>query len=299
MGEGRALLTRLAGMASRVRREGKAGASSALPVSSLFFGHLPEFAANKLEFVERCERLAPIVRLRFYHQQIRDELVTLFLASYEPSSAAVAWTLYFASTQRAVLQKIREELSATLGELELVALDVRSLPYLNNVVREALRLYPSVPVFGREAIAPVRIGEFDIERGAQLLVCPWAVQRSERWFPRPRAFEPERWETLQERDLPRYAYFPFAGGPRVCTGQNMALREALLISAMILEKVTFRSLSSSLPPVELGLTMVPQRGSMQMQIESISQPERAPASAQPESAVVRKPRTARPLTSSA
>jgi cytochrome P450 len=104
------------------------------------------------------------------------------------------------------------------------------------VVREALRLYPPNRSVGREALNDCQIGDYHVPAGTQLLMSQWVVHRDPRYFADPEEFKPERWTTEFTKQLPRYAYFPFGGGPRVCVGQDFAMMEATLVIATILRR---------------------------------------------------------------
>ena len=111
--------------------------------------------------------------------------------------------------------------------------DLPRLPYTGMVVSETLRLYPTVWMLGREAIEPVRIGDYDVPVGMTIFMPEWTVHRDPRWFDDPETFRPERWSEANRESIHRYAYFPFGGGPRICIGNNFALMEASLLLASI------------------------------------------------------------------
>jgi cytochrome P450 len=204
---------------------------------------------------------------------IRDEIITMFLASYETTAAAAAWTIYLVSTHRDVLRKVREEIERCTSALDMCH-RLRELRYLHDAVREALRLYPSVPVIGREAREDVVLGGHPIRRGGQVLMSPWAMQRSPRYWKNAGRFIPERWAAETDRDAhsARYVYFPFGGGPRICTGQNLAVQEVMLITATVVRHATLRYADPAPPEVDPQITMVPRAGTMRMMVESLSRP---------------------------
>lgn len=202
-------------------------------------------------------------------RQIRDELVTLILASYETTAFLLACTVHMASTRPAVLEKIREEARLLADGFNPASFSVRSLPYMHRVVREVLRVYPPVPVIGREALAEVRLRGVDIEPGAQVIMSAWAIHRSGRYFPQPHEFIPERWDGAIENDLPRYGFFPFGGGPRVCIGQHMAVPEVMLIASLLLSRATLSEVPGCRPTLDPQLTMTFKRGTMRMKVDAI------------------------------
>ena len=202
---------------------------------------------------------------------IRDELVNLFLASYETTAAVLAWTLYLISTHPEVEARVKAELAAVLaGELANTEA-AKQLPYLYNVLRESLRLYPSIPILARAAVRDTRIGDMEIPKGSEVLISPWAVQRSGRHYEDPMAFKPGRWTPEFERRLPRYAFIPFSTGARGCMGQHMAVQESMQILATLLQFVEMRPIEGPLPILDAGMTAVPRRGTLALKIHALNQ----------------------------
>jgi len=167
-------------------------------------------------------------------QQLRDEAVTLFLAGHETTALALAHTLYFLSKHPDVRRRVFAELDEVVGDRTPRADDYRRLEYLGRVLKESMRLLPPAWTTGREATEDVEIGGYHVPKGGQVLMSQWVVHRDPRWFPNPEAFDPDRWEDPSE--LPRYAYFPFGGGPRVCIGNHFAMMEATLVLAAVLQR---------------------------------------------------------------
>ena len=169
-------------------------------------------------------------------RQLRDEAVTLFLAGHETTALALAHTLFLLSTHPDVERKLHAELSAVLAGRRPSAADVKALPYTERVLKESMRLFPPAWTTGREALEAVDVGGYRIPKGAQILVSQWVVHRDPRWFPNPEGFDPDRWLPERAKDLPRFAYFPFGGGPRVCIGNHFAMMEATLLLAVIAQR---------------------------------------------------------------
>lgn len=134
---------------------------------------------------------------------------------------------------------MRAELSGALMGRPPTAVDVRRLPYTEMVVRESLRLYPPATGFAREPIEDVRIGGYGIPKGSLVVANTYALHRDARFFPDPERFDPERFTAGWETRIPRYAYLPFGGGPRVCIGNGFAMMEALLIVATMAQSWQF------------------------------------------------------------
>jgi cytochrome P450 len=163
--------------------------------------------------------------------QLRDELVTLFLAGHETTALAMSFVFYLLAQHPDAVTRLEAELDAVLGGRAPTAADVPRLRYTEWVVKEAMRLYPPAPGIGREALTDGEIRGYFVPRGTQLSLVQWVVQRDPRWFDQPDDFRPERWDNDLARRLPRGAYFPFGDGPRICIGNHFAMMEAVLILA--------------------------------------------------------------------
>jgi cytochrome P450 len=169
-------------------------------------------------------------------RQLRDEVMTLFLAGHETTANTLSWSWMLLSQNPAAEEKLHAELSAVLDGRIPTAADLPALTYTTEVVREAMRLYPPAWVIGRQAIQTVTLGGVEIAPGAGFLMSQWVMHRSERYYEDPEAFRPERWEGDFARQIPEYAYFPFGGGPRLCIGRPFALQEAALVLAMVAQR---------------------------------------------------------------
>jgi cytochrome P450 len=169
-------------------------------------------------------------------RQLRDEMMTLFLAGHETTATALTWTWYVVSQHPEVEAKLLRELHEVLRGRTPTAADLPSLPYTDMVVREAMRLYPPAPGFAREPIEDVNIGGYHVPKGSLVTVNTYALQRDPRFFDNPERFDPERFARGWEERIPRYAYLPFGGGPRVCIGNGFAMMEARLILATVAQR---------------------------------------------------------------
>lgn len=171
-------------------------------------------------------------------RQLHDEVMTLVLAGHETTALALAWTFYLLATHPEADAELAAELRAVLGGRPPTAEDLPRLRFADAVVAEALRLFPPVDVVGREAVAPCEVGGYPVRPGVTVLMSPWVVQRDPRFFEEPEQFLPQRWLDGLAHRLPRYAYFPFGGGPRLCIGKDFALQESVLVLAAVAR--TFR-----------------------------------------------------------
>ena len=170
---------------------------------------------------------------RMSDRQLHDEMMTLFLAGHETTASALTWIWYLLSQNPEAETKLLEELHSVLGGRAPAMADLPKLPYTDMVVREALRLYPPAPQFGREPTHDLFIGKYPVVGGSLIVVNTYALQRDERFFAEPERFDPERFAKGWEERIPRYAYLPFGGGPRVCIGNGFAMMEARLILATV------------------------------------------------------------------
>ncbi len=173
-------------------------------------------------------------------KQLRDEVLTIFLAGHETTALNLSWTWHLLAGHPAIAEKLHDELRETLGGRAPGMDDIPGLRYADAIVRESMRLYPPVWGFGREALEDCEIGGFHVPRGTQVVVSQWIMHRDERYFEEPETFRPERWLDGSTDGLPKYAYFPFGGGPRLCIGQSFAKMEAVLLLATISQRFELR-----------------------------------------------------------
>jgi cytochrome P450 len=191
-------------------------------------------------------------------RQLRDECMTLFLAGHETTAIALSWTWYLLARHPAARRELDEELAGVLGDRPPTLEDVPKLGHASRVVQEAMRLYPPAWSIGREALTDLELGGHRVRKGQQLWFCPWSIQRDPRWFDDPDAFRPARWKGDLQKTLPRYAYFPFGGGPRQCIGQSFAQMEAVLLLAVLARR--FRVEVIGEPEASPSVTLRPKGG---------------------------------------
>lgn len=168
-------------------------------------------------------------------RQLRDEIMTLFLAGHETTANALTWTLYLISQHRNVESKIFEEIKQVLGNRRVPTIeDLPKLQYLRNVFTETLRLYPPAWAIGREAIDSVTIGDYSVPPGSVVIMSQYITHRDPRFFSEPNKFIPERWSPEMKINLHKFAFFPFGGGNRICMGEPLAWMEGILLLVTIL-----------------------------------------------------------------
>jgi cytochrome P450 len=172
---------------------------------------------------------------RMTDRQLRDEVMTFFLAGHETTSLLLSWTLYLLAGRPAVQARLREEVDAA-GDGSPTVADLARLPYLDAVLCETLRLYPPAWAMGRKAVADCEVAGYHVPKGGSILFSQWVMHRDPRFFDDPDSFRPERWLDGLQKRLPQYAYFPFGGGQRICIGANFAMMEAGLVLVMLLQR---------------------------------------------------------------
>lgn len=193
-------------------------------------------------------------------KQLRDELMTLVFAGHETTAHSLVWMWYLLSRHPHVLRRLTSELDAHLGRRPPNIDDLADLPYLGRVVKEAMRLMPSVWTFMREPMEDVKIGEYDVPAGTQVFISPYVMHRNPLYFPNPDVFDPDRWTADFEQGLPKAAYIPFSVGPRVCLGKAFAMMEARLILAAVMQRVLPDLDEGYEPYIAAKLSLMPLNG---------------------------------------
>jgi cytochrome P450 len=197
---------------------------------------------------------------RMTDKQLRDETITLFLAGHETTASTLSWTWWLLAQNPAVEAKLHAELDAVLGGRVPSLHDLPNLPYTGHVITESLRLYPAAWGMARLAVEDHEIAGYPVKKGMGVAMAQWVVHRDPRWYNAPEEFRPERWQGDLLKRLPRFAYFPFGGGPRQCIGNAFALMEAALILATIAQKFRLRLVANH-PVVPLAsITLRPRHG---------------------------------------
>ncbi len=192
-------------------------------------------------------------------EEVRDQMVTFLFAGHETTSLALTYAVLLVAQHPEVRERLDEEYAEVLdGDRPTVA-DVEDLTVTERVIREALRLYPPVPVLARQATEDAALGGYRVPEGTRLIVPQFYLHTDERWWADPEVFRPDRWTEQREAERPDYAYFPFGGGPRHCIGMRFAMLELQLVLATLLQRVDVELLSDPDPDLHAGGLLRPER----------------------------------------
>lgn len=194
---------------------------------------------------------------RLSPKEIRDELVTFLLAGHETTSNVLAWTLYLLSQSPEVEARLHAEVDAVLGGRAPRGADVEALRYTEQIVKEAMRLYPPAYVLVRRAVRDTRVGEWQLPAGAELALWIYFTHHDERTYPDPGRFDPDRFTPEREAARHKQAYLPFGAGPRACIGRAFALTEAVVVLAELARRFSFRYHGRRAPALRPRLTLGP------------------------------------------
>ncbi len=170
---------------------------------------------------------------RLRREELRDEIMTLFVAGHETTALSATWAWYELSRNADVYAKLKQEVDGVLKGRAFTFADAKKLPYARAVLNESLRKYPPVPTIPRQLDGRFAIGGVGLPRGHNIVISPYVLHRDERYFPDPEAFRPERWLDDYESRLPKCQFMPFGAGARICIGNTFALLEGLSILATL------------------------------------------------------------------
>jgi cytochrome P450 len=194
---------------------------------------------------------------RMNDRLLRDEAMTLYLAGHETTAQTLTWTWYLLSQHRDVEEKLVSEWQNTLASKTPTAATLPRLSYTAAVIAESMRLFPPVYVIGREATTDVELGGYCVKRGYTVLMSQWVNHRDPKYFPEPEDFRPERWANGLAKRLPKFAYYPFGGGQRMCVGNTFALMEATIILAAVGQRYRFTLDPDAVIGLKPQITLLP------------------------------------------
>ncbi|MBC7794083.1 MAG: cytochrome P450 [Clostridia bacterium] len=192
--------------------------------------------------------------------QLRDEAITMFLAGHETTALVLSYALLALAQHPELQKRALDELDDVLQGRAPTMADTPNLKFLDTVVSETMRLYPPAWVVAREATRTTMLGNYRIEAGAQVWMSQYVMHRDGRFFTNADDFDPDRWSGALKDELPRFVYFPFGGGPRVCIGNHFAMMETMLALATILQKRTFEVAPEHVTKLECSVTLRPALG---------------------------------------
>jgi cytochrome P450 len=190
----------------------------------------------------------------FSTEEMVDQVAIFFLAGHETSASALAWALWLVAANRGVQDRLNTEVN-NLDMLAITFSDLSKLRFTRDVFREALRLYPPVPMMVRETTRAEQFRDRTLPKAAQVVISPWHLHRQSRIWPDPDAFDPDRWQRPDQAQPQREAYIPFSAGRRVCTGAGFAMAEGVLLLAMLLKSFRFEIVPDRIPVPEAHLTV--------------------------------------------
>jgi len=193
-------------------------------------------------------------------QQARDEVMTLLLAGHETISATLTWIWYLLSQHPEVEQRLHDEVDRVLGGQPPTVDRLDDLPYTRQAIQEAMRLYPPAFFVIRHTIADDEIGGYPVPANSLVLLMSHAVHRHPAFWEEPERFDPERFTPERSAGRPRFAYFPFGGGPRICLGKSFAMMEAQLVLATVAQRYCLRLVPSHPVELQVSLTTHPRHG---------------------------------------
>jgi cytochrome P450 len=222
-------------------------------------------AARRAAGLARRDLLSVLVSARdeegraMSDEEVRDEILTLFIAGHETTASALAWALYLLGQHPEALERARGEASALRGR-PATAADLPRLGFCLQVFKEAMRLYPPIYVMARRCLVDVRIGSFDLPRDTALIISPWTLHRRPEIWPDPERFDPSRFEPAAEQARDKLAYLPFGAGPRICIGNHFSLMQGPLALATLLARLDLELVTRAPIEPEAHATLRPKGG---------------------------------------
>jgi cytochrome P450 len=200
------------------------------------------------------------------NSELRDEVMTMFLAGHETTAVALTFTLYLLSQHPEVEARVRDELGRVLGGRTPTMNDLKELVYLDWVLKESMRLYPPVWSLARMAIADDALGGHHVPKGTTVMFFPYIVHRLPEIWANPERFDPERFTPERFAAIPKTAYLPFLHGQRKCIGDGFASVEARLVLATLLQQLRFSLAQEPVLALDANVTLRPAHG-LKMRVE--------------------------------
>ncbi|MDQ3052073.1 MAG: cytochrome P450 [Bacteroidota bacterium] len=203
------------------------------------------------------------------NKQLRDEVMTLFVAGHETTANSLSWTMYLLSRHPEVMQKCVNEINQVLQNRLPAFSNIGELKYLTMVIEESMRLYPPAWIIGRKTIHHDAFGGYKFAPGHNVLISPYALHRDPRYWPDPEKFLPERFLPDEIKKRPRNSYLPFGAGPRMCIGNNFAMMEMQLVISMLLQKFRFTPANNQ-PVIPEPLITLRPLGGVWLKLQTIN-----------------------------
>ncbi|MBI1199347.1 MAG: cytochrome P450 [Phenylobacterium sp.] len=191
---------------------------------------------------------------------LRDNLLTFIGAGHETTALALTWSLYLLGLDPEAAARVRAEVAAVAGDATITQEHVERLAFTRQVVQEAMRLYPSLPLMSRICAEDVEVGGLEVKKGTFVFIPVYAIHRHRRLWRDPDAFDPDRFGPAESAGRHRFAYLPFGGGPRVCIGQTFAMIEAVAVLATLVRGVTLEPDPGHRLRLLVRVSMRPQGG---------------------------------------
>jgi cytochrome P450 len=238
-------------------------------LDEIVYGIIAERRAERATGQDRLDLLSMLLAAqdedgtRMTDKQLRDECMTIFLAGHETTALALSWAWYLLAQNPEAEAALHTELDEALGGRAPSMEDVPKLRFTEAVINESMRLYPPAYAMGREATDDVQLGEpgrYRVPQGMVVLLSPYVMHRDPRYYESPGEFRPARWVDGLQKRLPRFAFFPFGGGPRLCIGNQFAMMEAVLLLATIAQRYRLRLAPDARVTPWTGITLRPKEG---------------------------------------
>ena len=204
---------------------------------------------------------------RVSDKQVRDEVMTIFIAGHETTANALAWTFYLLSQNPDIEKRLLDELASIIDSNRTPTVDdIPKLKFTEKVLRESMRLYPPVWTIGRSVDKNYTVGKYIVPSGSTIMMSQYVMHRDPRYFDEPDRFDPERWSSEARSSLPRFSYFPFGGGIRACIGESFAWMEGILVIATIARRWKMSLVPGHRVELDPAITLRPKYG-MKMNLE--------------------------------